>query len=154
MKRIGHPWLAVLVALGVSALLLSACNRQATAASVDISLDEWAIAASPSTVSAGSVTFEVSNRGTETHEFVIIKTDLGLLDLPVGDDQGVDEEGEGTEIIDEVEDLAAGASETLTVDLSAGSYVLICNIVEEEDMEGMDHGSHYQMGMRTTFTVT
>jgi len=36
------------------------------------------------------------------------------------------------------------------VDLDAGNYVLICNIVEEEDGETV---SHYQEGMRTPFTV-
>jgi len=39
---------------------------------------------------------------------------------------------------------------TLTVSLDAGSYVFICNIVEEE---GQDTIVHHQQGMRTGFTV-
>jgi hypothetical protein len=38
----------------------------------------------------------------------------------------------------------------LTVDLDAGSYALICNIVEEEEGEPE---AHYAEGMRADFTV-
>jgi len=55
----------------------------------------------------------------------------------------VDEEGEGLEAVDEIEDIEAGTSPTLTVDLDAGSYVLICNIT-----------GHYDAGMHTALTVT
>jgi hypothetical protein len=63
--------------------------------------------------------------------------------------------------VDEIEDVAAGSSETLTLDLEPGQYVLICNIVEEEmEMEEMEmememehDPSHFQSGMRTGFTV-
>jgi len=37
---------------------------------------------------------------------------------------------------------------TPTVDLEAGSYVLICNIFDDAENE-----AHYQEGMRTAFTV-
>jgi len=53
----------------------------------------------------------------------------------------------------EVEDVASGASESLTLDLDAGQYVLICNIFEEEMMMEMPDPSHFQSGMRTEFTV-
>lgn len=39
--------------------------------------------------------------------------------------------------------------QTLTIDLAAGRYVLICNIVEKDD----EIESHYQEGMRVSFTV-
>jgi hypothetical protein len=52
------------------------------------------------------------------------------------------------EVIDEIEDLAVDTSETLSVDLVAGPYVLICNIYDKKEKE-----SHYQEGMRTGFTV-
>jgi uncharacterized cupredoxin-like copper-binding protein len=101
--------------------------------------------------SAGEVTFEVTNDGPEDiHEFVVIKTDLDVAELATDADGAVDEAGEGMEVIDEIEDLAVGASETLMLTLEAGSYVLICNIVEEEDGETE---AHYALGMRTAFTV-
>jgi len=153
MNLLRNRWLRVAAVLGVVSVLLGACNRE-QATTVNISLKEWAVSPSASSVPAGTVTFAIRNDGAETHEFVVIRTNLGLLDLPVGDDGSVSEEGDGIEVIDEVEDLAAGKSETLEVELSAGDYVLICNIVEEMEMEGgMQHGSHYQMGMRTSFKV-
>ncbi len=39
-------------------------------------------------------------------------------------------------------DMDRGKSKSLTLNLSAGDYVLICNI-----------GQHYRAGMRTNFTV-
>jgi uncharacterized cupredoxin-like copper-binding protein len=41
-----------------------------------------------------------------------------------------------------------GETETLTVELEAGNYVFICNVFDEEENE-----SHYQEGMRSSFTV-
>ena len=61
------------------------------------------------------------------------------------------EESEGLTIVDEVEDLAVDATESLSVDLEAGSYVLICNVVQEEPDGTME--AHYAEGMRASFTV-
>jgi uncharacterized cupredoxin-like copper-binding protein len=52
------------------------------------------------------------------------------------------------QVIDEIEDLEVGNSETLAVNLEAGPYVLICNVYDKKEKE-----SHYQEGMRTGFTV-
>lgn len=63
----------------------------------------------------------------------------------------MDETGEGVELIGEIEDIAPGDTPPpLTVSLDGGSYVFICNIVEEEGQETI---VHYQQGMRTGFTV-
>jgi hypothetical protein len=51
----------------------------------------------------------------------------------------------------EIEDIESGDSQTLTLDLDAGDYVLFCNIVEEEDGEVE---SHFAEGMYATFTAT
>ncbi len=152
--------------VGVVALvggLLVACGEDDGpegdgATTVQVTLDEWAVSTEPATTPSGEVTFELANAGEEVHEFVVIRTDLGLLDLPTADDGSVDEEGaEDLEVLGEVEDIAARATETLTLDLETGQYVLICNIVEEEmemdEMEMEHDSSHYQNGMRTGFTV-
>lgn len=60
----------------------------------------------------------------------------------------MDEEGENIEALDEIEEFAVGETQSLTLDLEAGSYVLICNIYTAEEQE-----SHYQEGMRLGFTV-
>ena len=71
--------------------------------------------------------------------------------LPTDDDGAVLETGEGMEVVDEIEDIPIGDTPTLTVDLAAGSYVLICNILQEEPDGTLE--AHYSVGMRTGFTV-
>lgn len=120
-------------------------------ATVAVTLHEFSVIPDVSSVDAGDVTFNIENVGPDDpHEFVIMKTDLAAGELPTGDDGAVDEEGDGVELIDEVEELEVGDTGTLTANLEAGSYVLLCNLVEEED-DGLE--SHYQLGMRTAFTA-
>jgi uncharacterized cupredoxin-like copper-binding protein len=117
---------------------------------VGVTLQEFAVLPAQDSAPAGDVTFNVTNEGPEdTHEFVVFRTDLAPDALPTPADGSVDEEGEGIELIDEIEDIAVGDSPTLAVSLDAGSYVLICNIVEEDDETIV----HYQQGMLTGFTV-
>jgi uncharacterized cupredoxin-like copper-binding protein len=119
---------------------------------IAVTLQEFAVSADPSSVPAGSVTFDVTNDGPDdVHEFVVIKTDLGATELPVDDDGAVLEDGEGMEVVDEIEDIPVGETPTLTVDLDAGAYVLICNILQEEPDGTLE--AHYSEGMRTGFTV-
>jgi uncharacterized cupredoxin-like copper-binding protein len=108
----------------------------ATEADFSITLDE-------SSAAAGELTFDVTNDAEQTHEFVIFQTDLAEDALPTADDGSVDEEGEGVTLIDEIEDIEAGSTQSLTVTLDAGSYVFICNLP-----------GHYAQGMHTTFTAS
>lgn len=114
---------------------------------VDVTLQEWSVAPSTSTIAAGSVTFTAKNIGTEQHEMVVVKTDLGLLELPTASDGKVDEEGANLEAMGEVPELAVGATGSVTLDLASGHYLLICNIV---DANGT---AHYGKGMTTAITV-
>ena len=163
MRR--HPgdrrWAFTVIAAALSILALAACGddtdggTEADAAGTDgeasVDLQEWAVVPDQQSAPAGEVTFSVENVGEEVHEFVIIKTDLDPGSLPTADDGSVSETGEGMEVVDEIEDLQPGDSSELTVDLDAGTYALICNVLEEE--EDGEFESHYQMGMRTAFTV-
>jgi uncharacterized cupredoxin-like copper-binding protein len=118
---------------------------------VAVTLQEWSVNLDADSAPAGEVTFQVTNDGpADIHEFVVIRTDLDPGDLPVDENGVVDESGEGIdEVVDEIEDIAVGDTQELTVTLDAGNYVLLCNIWSEEEQE-----SHYQMGMRTAFTAT
>jgi uncharacterized cupredoxin-like copper-binding protein len=117
---------------------------------VQITLQEFAIGTVPASAAAGSVTFDIENKGPDDdHEFVVFRTDLEPTELPTVANGSVDEEGEGLELIDEVEEIEPGATGNLTVDLDAGNYVFICNIYDKDEKE-----SHYQEGMRTAFTVS
>jgi uncharacterized cupredoxin-like copper-binding protein len=108
----------------------------ATEVDFSITLDE-------SSAAAGDLTFDVTNDAEQTHEFVIFKTDLAEDALPTDDEGNVDEEGEGVELVDEIEDIEAGSTQSLTVTLDAGNYVFICNLP-----------GHYAQGMHTSFTAS
>jgi uncharacterized cupredoxin-like copper-binding protein len=139
--------------LGSATVLLAAlavaCGGDDEEASVDVTLAEWSVTASPASVAAGSVTFAVTNDGEEPHEFLVIRSDLAPDALPTDEDGKVPEEE--IDLIDEIEPFAAGTTEEMTLDLEAGSYVLICNIVEL--LPGEEPESHYLQGMHTAFTV-
>ena len=116
---------------------------------VDVTVQEFSVIPDTDSVGAGEITFKVENVGPDdVHEFVILKTALEPDALPTVDDGSVDEEGAGIEVIDEIEDIPVGETQSVTVDLEAGSYVLICNIYDETENE-----AHYAEGMRTAFTV-
>jgi uncharacterized cupredoxin-like copper-binding protein len=120
------------------------------ATTVAVALQEWSVLPAADSAPAGDITFEVTNDGPEDiHEFVILRTDLDPADLPTDENGAVTEEGEGIEVIDEIEDIPVGETQELTATLEAGSYVLLCNIWDEEEGE-----AHYTMGMRTAFSVT
>lgn len=103
-------------------------------------LKDFAITPAATSASAGEITFDVKNDGPSDHEMVIIKTDLAADELPT-DSTGAVIEDE-VEAIDEVEDVAPGSSVSLSVNLEAGSYVLVCNLP-----------GHYAAGMSAAFTV-
>lgn len=120
------------------------------ATAVDVTLQEWAVVPSADSAPAGDVTFTVTNDGPDDiHEFVVLKTDLDPGALPTDEAGAVTEDGEGIEVIDEIEDIPVGETQELAVTLEAGNYVLLCNIYEESEDE-----AHYQMGMLTAFEVT
>ena len=116
---------------------------------VAVTVQEWSVNPDVESSPAGEVTFEVTNDGPDdVHEFVILRTDLAPDELPTDDTGAVDEEGEGIEVVDEIEDIAVGDTQTVAVDLEPGSYVLLCNIYSADEDE-----AHYAMGMHTAFTV-
>jgi uncharacterized cupredoxin-like copper-binding protein len=109
---------------------------------VAVTLADFTITADPDSASAGEVTFDVTNDAEQTHEFVVFQTDLAPDQLPTDEGGDVDEAGEGVALVDEIEDIEGGSTQSLTVNLDAGSYVLICNLP-----------GHYAQGMNTGFTV-
>jgi uncharacterized cupredoxin-like copper-binding protein len=119
------------------------------ASTVRVTLGEWSVATDVGEVPAGTVTFEVSNAGPDrAHEFVVLRTDIAPDDLPTDLDAAAIETTDGVERVGKIDAIPVGETGQLTLGLSPGRYVLLCNIndaVEEE--------SHYQFGMRTGFTV-
>jgi uncharacterized cupredoxin-like copper-binding protein len=87
----------------------------------------------------GSVKIGVRNLGTQEHSFVVLKTDLPPDKIPV-DAASAKAKEDGK--VGEIKSIPAQKSAALTLDLSPGKYVFICNIP-----------AHYQLGMHTGFTV-
>ena len=104
--------------------------------SVAVGLGEFFVRPSASTAAAGKITFRVANRGSVTHEFVVIRTDKPARSLLKG--SRADESGN----VGETGDLAVGKSKSITLALKAGHYALICNLP-----------GHYSAGQHTDFTV-
>jgi len=126
----------------------SAAPSTAAPATVEVTLQEWAVVPALASVSAGSVTFNAKNIGpNDTHEMVVLRTDLAPGALPTQADGSIDEEGAGVTLVGEVEDVTVGTTKTVTLDLAAGKYVLLCNIVDGDEV-------HYKLGMRTAFEVS
>lgn len=122
----------------------SAATSSEAGGSVTAALSEFKIELGATNGTAGPVTFEVTNKGTTAHEFVVFQTDLAADKLPLSEGgTEVDEEGEGVTVIDEVDKIAVGSTETLAVTLPAGHYVVICNLP-----------AHYPSGMRAEFTTS
>ena len=158
----GLRWAATSVILLGAALALAACNGDdddgdeapaagetpihavgetptAPATTVDVGLQEFSVNPAQDTADAGTLTFIVSNNGTEDHTFRVIKTDLAPDALPTANAL-VDEAQ--LDVRASIPEFAAGPAQQVSVDLEAGSYVLICNVP-----------GHYDLGMRAAFTV-
>lgn len=129
--------------LAVSMLALSACGQasaQTGPAKVTVSMTEWSVNLSQTSIPAGEVTFVLKNTGTITHELIIAKTDLAQDKMPMAseDPLKVDESAS----IGEIGDVEAGQTKEDIFNLAPGNYVLMCN-----------EQSHYMSGMHIAFTV-
>jgi uncharacterized cupredoxin-like copper-binding protein len=150
--------------LAAAAMLLAACGSASTSSAptaaanptgggaggsagvggaINVTEADFKIEPSATTAAPGPVTFHITNSGTQVHEFVVLKTDTAGDKLPMATDAPeVQEDATGLTVVDEAEDIAAGATADLSVTLEAGHYVLICNVP-----------GHYTLGMHTDFTV-
>jgi high-affinity iron transporter len=114
---------AATTAIAALALLLAACGSgtaggsgaavSAIPGAIQVAASEYKF--DPSTVStkAGSVTFQVTNKGTTEHEFEIFK---------------------GDSTVDEVEGLVPGMTRDLTVTLQAGEYTYVCKLAGHDQL--------------------
>lgn len=116
-----------------------ATSAAPAAGKIAAELAEWSVkAAAPAR--AGEVEFDVQNKGAAPHEFVVFKTDADPAALTKDATARVDETKYPP--VGRTKQLNGGAGESLKVNLTAGKYVLVCNL-----------SGHYDLGMRTAFTV-
>lgn len=123
--------------------LSAACGGAAADAAepqeVKVTLHDFGITLDSTALRAGAISFSLENEGPSVHEFVVLASDEDPASFPV--ENGEVEES-ALDAVDEVEDVAVGATPSLEVDLEPGSYVVICNIT-----------GHYAAGMHAGFEV-
>jgi len=140
--------------LMLGALAVPACNDSTppSPVPVNVTLRSFQIGLDRSSAPRGTVIFRAHNAGTDDiHEFLVIRTDRAPNALPTEDNGSYEENGPGTQLIDEIEEVAPGETQELSLDLTEGNYVLICNMVHVEDDGSVE--VHYALGMHTAFRV-
>ena len=132
----------ILVAFVALAIVVGSCGAPAAApegAQVVAELADYKITVNVPSVKAGKIKIGVRNLASMEHSFQVLKTDLAPDKLPVdGASAKAKEDGK----VGEIPSIPAGKSASVTLDLTPGKYVFICNVA-----------SHYQLGMHTGFTV-
>jgi high-affinity iron transporter len=120
--RVAGPATAA-AATVVVALVLAGCSGGSAASAtssgpgetVKVGASEYKFDPNTIAVAAGQVSFEVTNNGTEEHEFELFKGDI---------------------VVDEIEGLVPGLTRTLPVTLEAGDYTFACKLAGH-DLAGM-----------------
>jgi uncharacterized cupredoxin-like copper-binding protein len=133
----------VVPALMALALLTATCAQPAENAPTDsqvvAELSDYKITVSVPSVKAGKIKVGVRNLAAMEHSFEVLKTDLAPDKLPT-DAAAAKAKEDGK--VGEIRSIPAGKSAAVTLDLTPGKYVFICNVA-----------GHYQLGMHTGFTV-
>lgn len=132
---------AALLVAGIAAGLGAGCggDDDDSTTQLNAELVDWGVKLDRTSVPAGDVRVKAKNTGSTEHELVFVRTDLPEDKLPVKDNK-VDEEQ--VEVVGEIEKFPAGKSESATLNLPAGRYVVICNVA-----------THYGLGMHTVLQV-
>jgi iron uptake system component EfeO len=105
-----HRPLGILVAVGAAALVLSGCVAKSDVAAADalqVTSTDSACEVSAPAATSGTLTFNIDNAGQQVSEFYLLAED-------------------GLRIVGEAENIAPGASRTLTVVAQPGSYYTVC----------------------------
>ena len=113
---------------------------------VAVLLSEHIVEPEPASVPAGLIGFAADNAGELEHELYIARA--GSADeLPLADDGSVEEDDvPDAGFIGEIEDIPAGEEAAAAFQMEPGTYVLFCNIVEDDIV-------HFAEGMHAEFTV-
>jgi hypothetical protein len=93
----------------------------------------------------GDVTFSISNEGGIDHDFVVIRSDLPIDQLPM-DELTNSIDLSQVDVVGSTPVIAAAGSDSLTLNLTAGRYILLCNIP--------GHWSHMNVAFQATGGTT
>jgi iron uptake system component EfeO len=105
-----HRPLGILVAVGAAAIVLAGCVAKSdvgSAGALTVTSTDTACDVSTATAKSGTLSFDISNTGQQVSEFYLLAED-------------------GLRIVGEAENIAPGASRTLTVVAQPGEYFTLC----------------------------
>jgi len=130
----------------VGAAIHDGCDLEA----VEISAIEYAFVGAPAELPAGRVSFALANDGVEEHEMVLFQRAAGVTDT-LEDLLALPEEEAFSKLrFTGVAFGAPGTTSHVAVDLTPGTYFLVCFIPQG----GEDGPPHFTGGMQHTLTVT
>jgi uncharacterized cupredoxin-like copper-binding protein len=132
--------LALAVLLGFGVMGCSAAKLGKSASLMRVSERDFKITA-PKTIRSGDVRLRVGNRGPDTHELLVIRSDGRPLPLRK-DGLTVDEDAVEAETITTIEGFERESNREVRLHLPPGRFVLICNMA-----------GHYLAGMHATLVV-
>ena len=138
---------ARIVTCGMFIIGLAGCGADpgdaggGTSNTVNGVVKEWEVSVDAGSAMAGEVIFTVANEGTIGHEFLVVKTDIPVGDIPL-DGDSFPEPADGLEVVNEIGEFPKGTTESLTLMLEQGKYQLVCNLP-----------GHYAAGMHAGFEV-
>lgn len=127
-------------ALAVGATLAAAPTALGATTPVTITMGQgspFQTSVSRASAPKGKIAFTLVNKGSMTHEAIILRTNVRADRLPVARGKASEKGRVGA-----IKNVAGGKRKKLVLTLPAGKYVIICNVV-----------GHYQAGMRVAFTV-
>lgn len=112
---------------------------------VPITLEEYVIKPGVTRAPYGTIVFKVKNAGQVEHQFIVVRSDLPIAELPRRpQNQGVDEKQ--IDIVGRIDSIAPGAEAELSLELGPGQYVLIDNLF-------VDGRSYYLSGMYNQLVI-
>ena len=120
------------------------------ATKVPVRLTEFSVTPKPASVAAGAVTLVVKNAGGLDHELVAVRT--ADPTLPTDAEGAAVEDGiPAGDQLGEIEDLTPGSTTKFELGaLTPGTYLLFCNLVEQDETGTL---AHYAQGMHGVLTV-
>lgn len=127
------------VGLLVLALVTACAPTSAGARSLPVTLHDDGIALGDIQVPSGRIALEIRNEGELVHEVEVFAGATEGRILPVRSSVA---DTTGMTLVDEVEDILVESNASLVVDLTPGTYLVMCNLPE-----------HYQTGMWAYLTV-
>jgi hypothetical protein len=113
---------APVLAAAAATLLFTGCRGDSDR-DVNVSMEEWAIVVSPEAVKAGRVRLSAVNKGSRSHDLVVLRSNLSLDLLPVQDGRIVLDQ---LNVTADSDPFAAREKLEVSLDFSPGKYLLIC----------------------------